>query len=140
MNGESDLDRFLFTTLTLLTIGAGIIAFLFMLSMQEKETYSAIYLKPNSYTNFLANSSVEFTYGIQNNEEKDINYLVRFVAGNKVIKNENVFVKKGSAIEKTEMMYLKEVPPFPFKVRAVLSSGKEKEKNSEVFFWVKGKR
>ena len=138
MNNESDLDRFLFTFITLAVILGSVTAFLFMLSMQERPTYSAVYLKPNSYTNFLADSSVEFTYGIQNNESLDMNYLVRFVSGNKIIKSGTVFLKKGASIEKNELLELEEIPSVPFKMRIILSSGKEKEKNSEAFFWIKG--
>ena len=138
MNGKwIEIDSFIFQALLIVIVISAGVAFLTILSLEGKHFGSAIYIKPGSYTGYSVGNKASFTYGIENNEGKDMNYLLRFVVRNEIIKKENIFVENGAVVEKEEIMDLGKEKDVPFKVRVILSS---EYMGREVFFWIKGKK
>jgi len=111
-----------------------------LLAFLPKQTtnYSLLYLKPNSYSNYLENNVVYFSFGIKNNESADTNYAVKYFLGEVQYREKNFFVKKGEIFEKDDAFSVSgEQIKFPLQLKIAMSSG---ETNYQVYFWIKERK
>ena len=127
-----------FKGLLVIIIFSSLIILLVMLSLQEKENFTEHFIKPQSYSNFVINDEVYFTFGITNKEKAAQNYTVQFVADQDLISSEQVYVEKDQTIEFERKILIddkKRSFPFKFRIIVLTPSGTE-----STFFWVKGKK
>jgi len=55
-------------------IAAGVVVTAFLVYVAGTESYSALYLKPDSYSNYVDGNIVSFVYGVQCFETKETSY------------------------------------------------------------------
>ena len=109
---------------------------------RSKETFSAIYLVPGQYSNYVEGGTVTYTYGVECFEDKPTQYTLSILLeGTLIKKKEFELCQKGkysrTKIEvEDEFMMPKEIT-YPAKVNLQLAEG---ENNYEVGFWLRGKK
>jgi hypothetical protein len=132
-NKQKDPDK---TTLwaVILTCLIGVAAVAYLLhATSMRENYVAIYLKPDSYPNYLEGNTVKFTYGIQQYGEPSSKYILEVYMGNNLVATRELERYEG---ENEVELKLPEEMRFPTKVKLVL---KTDYGENEVHFWLKGR-
>lgn len=116
-------------------IGAGVTVFL--LWMISQESYSALYIYPDSYSNYVRPGDVvTFKYGVKSYETNEVNYTLKIYLGDKLIKVKRFRLKSGETLEENESLKLSEKIKFPVKVMLVLAVN---NRTYEAHFWLKEK-
>jgi len=116
-------------------IGAGVTVFL--LWMISQESYSALYIYPDSYSNYVRPGDVvTFKYGVKSYETNEVNYTLKIYLGDKLIKVKRFRLKSGETLEENESLKLSEKIKFPVKVMLVLAVS---NRTYEAHFWLKEK-
>jgi hypothetical protein len=102
-----------------------------------KDSYSALYLKPESYSNYLKGNTVSFTYGVECFENKKTDYDLKvFLNETQVVQKAFSIGGKGKTLEDTLSF---DVPPntvFPVKVSLYLTA---ETQTYSTHFWLKGR-
>jgi hypothetical protein len=125
-------DRPLMTAL-LVAIGLGIIVTLVFLYIGV-DSYSAIYIAPNSITQDSTEKTVFFTYGVKCLEQGGADYSLEFYSGDTLITSKQFKLRKGETLEERTKLDLPGDTKAPVKISLVLNNSK---KTDEVHFWVK---
>jgi len=107
---------------------------------REKETFSVLYLKPDSYSNYVRDNTVTFTYGVECYEKFPTDYQLTYYLGNKTLDKEAFSLcKEGPmSIRKMEKKKTLNIPSdtkYPVKLRIVLKSW---DKEYENVIWLRG--
>ena len=133
---SQEMDRLIKITVILACIiGAIVAAFLIWVSFQE--SYSALYIYPDSYSNYVRpGDTVSFVYGVKSFETKETKYNLRIYLGNELKKEKEFWLKSGETREETEMIVLPVNVTFPVEVKLVLEANGRKY---DVHFWLKEK-
>jgi len=135
---ETDLNDSIFGLLVTLTLIAGFVVLVLMVSAVPVQFSSAVFVKPGSYSNYVHENATVFVYGVENKDVSDKEYLVEFYAGNQLLKQDRVSVKRGETREKRELLsFPPQKPAYPFTLSVVLVDG---ETRKTAFFWVKGEQ
>jgi len=66
---------------------------------EVKETYSALYIKPDSYSNYVTNNSIKFIYGVKCFEEEQTSYTAQMYLNNASIGVNNFNITPGETKE-----------------------------------------
>jgi hypothetical protein len=121
------------TYAVIITIALGIITSYFFLFV-DKESYSALYIIPNSTIFDATDNSVFFGYGVRSFETGRTDYtLIMYSAGVQV--NSKTFsLNPGQIFEERVKIILPQDTQFPDKISLKLNTGKVME---EVHFWLK---
>lgn len=118
-----------------MVLGAIVAAYLIWISMQE--SYSALYIYPESYSNYVnPGETVTFRYGVKSYETKETEYFLRIYLGSELIKTKRFTLKSGEVWEENESIVLPANMSFPTKVMLVLDAN---GRTYEVHFWLKRK-
>lgn len=119
-------------------IALGLAVTVFLVYAAGNESYSALYLKPDSYENYLTGNGAAFTYGVQCFENKKTDYSLKVSLGEvQVAQKEFTIGGKGNVVEDSISF---EIPPrteFPIKVSLELTA------NGQVYtahYWIKGRK
>jgi|GEM_PF-1351897 uncharacterized membrane protein len=134
---DEELEKIMFrAAIVAMVIGVMVAAYLIWLNMQE--SYSALYIYPESYSNYINVSElpkeVSFVYGVRSYETKDKVYRISIFLGNKIVKSKEVLIKKGETFEEEESVIVPKNVTFPVKVRIV---AEVESIIYDVHFWLK---
>ena len=120
------------TSSVIIAIVLGIITTYFFIVV-DKESYSALYIIPNS-TIFDANEhSVFFGYGVQSFETVRTDYDLNVYSADTQVNNKKFSLNKGEILEERVKIILPQDTQFPDKISLKLNTGKNTE---EVHFWI----
>lgn len=122
---------------TLAAIVIGVIVTLILITAMREESYSALYIKPDSYTNYIKEDKVSFTYGVQCFENKETRYDLKITLGETPI-TEKEFTLEGKGKELVDNISF-DIPKdieFPVKVKLLLTANNI---NYSTHYWLKGR-
>ena len=133
---EKEMDRLIGKMIILASIiGVMVAGFLIWASLQE--SYSALYIYPDSYSNYVeAGDTVSFVYGVKSFEIKQTKYNLQIYLGNELKDKKEFWLNSGETREETETITLPEEVRFPIKVKLVLEAN---GRTYDVHFWLKKK-
>ncbi len=118
-------------------IVVGVIVAAYFIWLSSQETYSAVYIYPESYTNYVnPGNIISFRYGIACYEAKETRYEIRIYLGDELVRTKEITLKKGEVWEDNESIILPENITLPTKVRIVVRTDNTVY---EVYFWIKEK-
>lgn len=132
-----DFDSIIQKTAVLaMVMGAIVAAILIWSSLQE--SYSAVYIYPDSYSNYINVSElpkeITFRYGITNHETTDEDYKIGIFLNDMLVKSKKVTIKRGESFEEFESITIPENINLPAKVSVVVEvSGSI----YEAHFWIR---
>ncbi|HEX59264.1 MAG TPA: hypothetical protein ENF26_03845 [Methanomicrobia archaeon] len=103
-NEESEMDVLIKRTMLIACIiGVAVAAYLIWATYQE--SYSALYLRPESYSNYVkAGDNVSFVYGVQCFENRPTKYKLKIFLGSVLVK-EKEFELKGGRCTRSRKQY-----------------------------------
>ena len=129
MNDRTDIIAYA----VIIAISFGIITSFFFIFV-DKESYSALYIIPNSTFLDASDNSVIFGYGVRSFEtERTVYELVIYSAGVQ-INNKNFSLNTGEILEEQVKVILPPGTQYPNKISLKLNTGKSIE---DVHFWLK---
>jgi hypothetical protein len=129
MNYRTDV----ITYAVIIAIALGILTSYFFIFV-DKESYSALYIIPNS-TIFDANdNSVFFGYGVRSFETGRTDYELNMYSANVQVNTKKFSLNNGEIYEEKVKIILPQDTQFPDKISLKLNTGKTIE---EVHFWLK---
>jgi uncharacterized membrane protein len=133
---DAEIESIMFkAAIVAMIIGVIVAAYLIWVTAQE--SYSALYIYPESYSNYVnPGDTVTFRYGIASYEIGETKYTVRIYLGNELVKTKEIVLQSGEVWEENESITLPKNLTFPTKVRI------EADANGviyEVHFWLKKK-
>lgn len=131
---ETSFDDFVYKAIIVACI-IGIIVILALVTVTKEEDYfSAVYFKPESYSNYLEDNKTSFVYGIENHEKGDEKYNIKFYANDSLLKEQSLLVGKDGKVEEPETLSLKDLNlSFPIKLKMAV---KVNEEPYEVHYWI----
>lgn len=115
----------------------GIIVTAYLIIEQQKESYSALYLKPDSYQNYINTSTASFTYGITSYENKKTTYELTVYLGETKITEKQLTLNPGQTIEDMISFEIPKNISFPQKIQINMTANKQ---NYSVHYWLKGRK
>lgn len=133
--GEGELDKIIGKAIILACI-LGLIVTLWLVMAIREESFSALYLRPESYSNYVEGNEVSFAYGVRCFENQKTRYELEIFLGDELVDKKEFEMEKGEN-EWTETIDIPNEIEFPVKVRLVLKA------NDEVYdthFWLKGRK
>jgi len=101
----------------------------------EKESFSVLYIKPDSYSNYVRGNEVSFIYGVKCFENKKTRYVVEIFLGD-VLVGRNEFEMENGEREWNVSFKIPENLEFPTKVRVVLRWNNQ---SMDSYFWLRGR-
>jgi hypothetical protein len=120
------------TYAVIIAIVLGVVTSYFFLAV-DKESYSALYIIPDS-TNFdSANNTVSFEYGVRSFETGSRDYTLKIYSANVQLNNKNFSLNPGRIVEEPVKISLPSNTRFPVKISLKLTTGTSSE---EVHFWL----
>jgi uncharacterized membrane protein len=137
MSSENDIDPIdeIMVKSIILSIAIGVAATVFLIWDTTQEYYSALYIYPDSYSNYVnPGDTVTFRYGVKSYEKGEMEYTLQIYLGNELIKTKKFTLKSGETWEENESIVLPENMKFPTKVMLVLNAN---GKTYEVHFWLR---
>lgn len=108
--------------------------------VKQNETFSSVYVNPDTYSNYIINGELSFTYGVQCFENEPTDYLLEINFQDKKVAERNFRLCSGGVAKKEERIQIKGLgsyAEFPALLTIILTSNGEEQ---EVHFWVKGHR
>lgn len=134
-DGEDYDFKRLIAIASLIAILVGVIASLSLIYNSSQQSYSALYVYPDSYSNYVApGDNVSFRYGIISYETGTTKYILSTYIGDSLINSEEHVLKSREAFEDVKSFKLPEDTELPVKVSMVLEGGGN---IYEVHFWIK---
>lgn len=115
----------------------GIIVTAYLVLETHKESYSALYLKPDNYQNYINANTVSFTYGITSYENKKTAYDLTVFLGETQITTKQVSLNPGQTAEDTISFEIPQNTSFPQKVLLNMAGGGQQY---SVHYWIKGRK
>ncbi len=100
------------------------------------ESYSGIYISPGSYSNYVENNTISFTYGVKSFETNDTEYKLNVFLGDGLIKKKEFRLNAGEKLEENMSIIVPDDIEFPAKVKIIVIMN---DKEESVHFWLKGK-
>ena len=110
------------------------------LSKREKETFSALYIKPDSYSNYVKDNTFSLVYGVECYEKYPTEYPVMFYLGDRLIDNDKLELCNAGprSIRKMENKKVLNIPSdtkYPVRLRIILKSY---DREYENIIWIRG--
>lgn len=138
---EKPSDIYFFEILVVAILFATFVYFIYLLGSAPIERYSSIYIKPDSYDNYLFGRKLDLVYGVENHENSDLTYTVEFFSDNQLLKKSEIFVEKGKFKEFQESLLFGQQIAFPLRLRVFLTKPNSKdEEKQNAFIWIFGDR
>ena len=113
--------------------GISIAVGIFVLEIRT-ERFSAIYINPDTYSNYPENGLVSFVYGLTSNELVTTSYTVTIRVGENLIETKQVVLAPGETYEERKVIHLPDDVVYPVKISVQYQTPQE---NNEVFFRVR---
>jgi hypothetical protein len=129
MNYRTDIIAYM----VIIAIAIGMITSYFFIFV-DKESYSALYIIPNSTFYDATNKSVIFGYGVRSFETERTDYELIIYSAEVPVKNKNFSLNTGQILEEQVIINIPPDTQFPSKISLQLKSRKATE---EVHFWLK---
>jgi len=132
---DKDMDDLMFKAVVAAIIVGLLVTGYFVFAV--KESYSALYIKPDSYSNYVVNNTISFIYGVRCFEGEDTTYTAEIYLNNASI-GENTFTLEPG--KEKEWQVSTDIPgymQYPVKVRVQLESP---QKTYETHYWLKGSK
>ena len=119
-------------TAVIIAIVLGLATSVFFLVI-EKESYSAIYLLPDSIIHNPDDNTVLYVYGITSTETQNMDYTLDTYVGDKLINTKQFSLKKGETLEERVKTVMPVDAQYPEKITLILKTG---EKSESIHFWI----
>jgi uncharacterized membrane protein len=133
---NKELDKIIWIA-AIAAIFLGIIVTAYLVLETKKESYSALYLKPDSYQNYINGNTVSFTYGVTSYETARTAYDLRVFLGENQVTGKQFTLEPGQAAEDTISFEIPQNASFPQKILLNMSANNQEY---SVHFWVKGRK
>ena len=131
-----EMDRLIEKTI-ILAIILGVLVAAYLIWAASQESYSALYIYPDSYTNYVeAGDTISFVYGVQSFETERTRYVLQLYVGSELRDIKEFWLDRGVTHEETQTVTLPEELTFPVKVRLTLEAN---GRSYDVHFWLKEK-
>jgi uncharacterized membrane protein len=98
----------------------------------EKESYSSIYLVPDSIIHNSDDNTVLYVYGVISSETQKMNYTVDTYVGDELIKTKQFSLNNGETFEERVKTVLPANAQYPEKITLALNG----TKSESVHFWI----
>ena len=130
-----DLDnRFQVISIAIiLAVVLGIFTSVFFIVI-NKDSYSAIYIVPNSIIRNPDDNSVFYTYGVKSSETGTNDYTLDTYMDTTLIKSKQFSLKPGEILDERDQITLQPDALYPLKISLKLTT---KTATEEVHFWLK---
>lgn len=107
---------------------------------REKEAFSVLYVKPDSYSNYVKDNTFSFAYGVECFEKYPTNYDIYFYLGDDLIDSNSFELnapgpKRINKIEETKVIHVPSDTQYPIKLRMVLKAWDTEYEN---IIWLRG--
>jgi hypothetical protein len=112
-------------------IGVAISVFFMVI---EKDSYSVIYIIPDSIKYNSDDNIVLYTYGVKSSEAETMDYNIDTYLDDKLMKTKQFILNKGEILDETERINLPSDTKYPSKISLRLTTNKATE---EVHFWIR---
>ena len=100
----------------------------------QTERFSAVYINPDTYTNYPENGTVSFVYGINSYELEKTSYTIYIRAGDTMVETKQIELNPKEKYEERRVIQLPEDAVYPVKISVQYISPRG---NNEVFFRVR---
>jgi uncharacterized membrane protein len=131
-----EMDRLIEKTIIIACI-IGIIVAVFLIWASSQESYSSLYIYPDSYSNYVeAGDTVSFVYGVKSFETTRTKYNLQVYLGNELKDKKDFWLNCGETREEDEIITLPEGLTFPIKVKIVLEAN---GRAYDIHFWLNEK-
>ena len=132
---STEMDDLMFkAVIAAIIIGALVTAYFIF---EVKESYSALYIKPDSYSNYVVNNSISFIYGVKCSEGEETSYTAEIYLNNASIGENTFTLEPGKEKEWQVSTDYPSYMQFPVKVKVELASP---ENTYETHYWLKGRK
>ena len=133
---KNEIDRIIIIGIFVSILIGLLVTLYFILAIREP--FSVLYIKPDSYSNYIVNNTVSFIYGVRCLEGKKTRYTAEIFLGDIPIGN-NTFEMDGG---EKEWVVSADLPAdidtrLPVKVKVVLRGPTNVY---DVHFWLKGRK
>jgi hypothetical protein len=128
---KSNFD--IITIAVIIAIVLGTLTSIFFM-VGNKETYSAIYLVPNSIVHYTGDSNVIYGYGVKSTESGKTDYTLNTYVNSTLVKTRQFSLNNGEILDGQDKIVLPADTPYPSKISLRLVSSRATE---EVHFWIK---
>ncbi|MFH1721940.1 MAG: hypothetical protein ABH950_04980 [Candidatus Altiarchaeota archaeon] len=120
----------------IIAVVVGVLVFTAIYLVKQEESYSVLYLKPGSYSEYLDENRLSFAYGVEFFENKPTNYKLSIFLGNTLLDERDFSLTKANKRheEEVELVGVPTDLKFPVKVRLLL---KADDNEYEVHYWLK---
>lgn len=119
-------------TAVVIAIILGLITSVFFL-MIEKDSYSSVYLVPDSIIHIPDNNTVLYAYGITSSENQKMDYILETYAGDELIMTKQFSLINGETLEEGVKTVLPANITYPEKITLTVRTSSE---NESVYFWI----
>lgn len=122
-------------TSVIIAVIAAITALSFIITqVQKEENYAALYLIPESYTNYIESDTLALSFGIKQYGKPSSRYNLEVYLGEKLIAERDLTAQAG---ENELVLKVPKNMRYPQKVKLVLTTDYGK---NQVHFWLKGRK
>ena len=129
---KTNFQLLTFAVIITIILGLGTSVFFLLIN---KESYSAIYIIPDSISHDTNDNAVLYTYGVKSSESGTMEYTLGTYLNNNLIKTKQFTLNKGEILDERDRIVLPVDTAYPLKIRLELSTKTAKE---EVHFWLEG--
>ena len=134
-NQSGDKDTVpVMAVIVMAAIIVGIVTCIFFLII-DKDSYSSIYIMPDSIVHNSTDNSVLFTYGVKSSETGVMNYTLNIYSNSTLVKTKQFTLGKGEILDERSKIVLPPDVEYPCKISLQLST---KATRDEVHFWLNG--
>jgi hypothetical protein len=116
----------------LIAIIIGLVTSGFFLAIQ-KESYSAIYILPNSIIHNPDDNTLLYAYGITSSETQKMDYTLDTYVNDNLVNTKQFSLNKGETLEERVKTALPADAQYPEKITLLLKTGSSSE---SVHFWI----
>jgi hypothetical protein len=117
----------------LIAIILGVVTSIFFM-ITETDSYSAIYIVPNSIIRNFDDNSVIYAYGVKSSETGTMDYTLETFANTTLIKSKQFSLKPSEILDERDKIILQPDFQYPLKISLKLTT---KTATEEVHFWLK---
>jgi hypothetical protein len=122
----------------LAAIVIGAVATLILVYEASSESYSSLYLKPDSYGSYIKGDTASFSYGVQCFENKRTEYDLKvFLNETQVAQKQFSIEGKGQTLEESLSFIVPHDTVFPVRVSVRLAAD---DKTYSTHYWLRGRK
>jgi hypothetical protein len=126
-------DKFqVFTIAIIFAIVLGVFTSVFFIIV-NKDSYSAIYIVPDSIIRNSQDNTVLYAYGVKSSETGTMDYTLDTYQDNRLVKTRQFSLKPGEILDELDKISLSPDTQYPSKISLRLMTNKATE---EVHFWL----